>query len=252
MVDLGPTAALLLALAGFLAGAVNAVAGGGSLISFPALLAAGYPSVTANVTNQLAVLPGYLGGSVGYREELRGQGRRALELSATSAVGALLGAVLLIAIPAWVFERIVPFLILLSCVLLAVQPAISRRAGPARGGRGGGVRLHAMAFAGSTYGGYFGAGLGIMLLAVLALGVSDSLQRLNALKGLLSLVVGLVSVAFFALVTPIAWAPALVMAVTSYAGGQAGVVVARRLSASLLRAVILVFGVAVGVWLLLD
>jgi len=228
------------------------VAGGGSLISFPALLAAGYPSVTANVTNQVAVLPGYVGGSVGYREELRGQQGRALELSATCAVGALLGALLLVVIPESVFERIVPFLILFSCALLAVQPAVSRRAGPAGGGRGGGVRLHAMAFGGSVYGGYFGAGLGIMLLAVLALGLSDSLQRLNALKGLLSLVVTLVSVAFFALVVPIAWAPALVMAVTSYAGGQAGVVVARRLSAALLRAVILVFGVAVGVWLLLD
>jgi uncharacterized membrane protein YfcA len=250
MVDLGLGGLVLLAAAGFAAGAVNAVAGGGSLISFPALLAAGYPSVTANVTNQVAVLPGYVGGSVGYRDELRGQGRRALGLSATSVVGALIGAILLVAAPAAVFDRIVPYLVLFACALLAAQPAISHRVRPA-GGAHGGVRLHAMTLAGSIYGGYFGAGLGIMLLAVLAIGLGDSLQRLNALKGLLSLVVGAVAVAFFALVAPIAWVAGLVMAASSYAGGLAGVRVARRLSAPLLRAVVVAFGVLVGVGLLL-
>src|SRR5436190_18740396 len=122
-VHLGPARLALLAAAGFAAGAVNAVAGGGSLISFPALLAVGYGSVTANVTNAVAVLPGYLGGSIGYRDELAGQRARAVALSVTSAVGAVAGAALLIESPAHVFKEIVPFLILGSCALLAAQPA---------------------------------------------------------------------------------------------------------------------------------
>jgi len=252
MVDLGVGAVFLLVVAGFLAGAVNAVAGGGSLISFPALLAVGYPSITANVTNQVAVLPGYVGGSVAYREELQGQGSRTAALAATSAAGAVLGAVLLVVSPAEVFDRLVPFLILFSCLLLAAQPAISRRVRPAGGGgETRSVRLHVMQFAGSVYGGYFGAGLGIMLLAVLALGLADSLQRLNALKGLLSLIVGLASVAFFAVFASIAWSAALIMAVTSYGGGQVGVALARRLSAGVLRGLIVVFGIGVALWLFL-
>jgi uncharacterized membrane protein YfcA len=252
MVELGVGTVLLLVVAGFLAGAVNAVAGGGSLISFPALLAVGYPGITANVTNQVAVLPGYVGGSVAYREELRGQGSRTAALAATSVAGAVLGAILLVVSPAEVFDRIVPFLILFSCLLLAAQPAISRRVRPAGGGgETRSVRLHVMQFAGSVYGGYFGAGLGIMLLAVLALSLADTLQRLNALKGLLSLIVGVASVAFFAIFESIAWAPALIMAVTSYAGGQVGVALARRLSAGVLRGLIVVFGIGVALWLFL-
>jgi uncharacterized membrane protein YfcA len=251
-VDLSTAA--LLAVAGFAAGAVNAVAGGGSLISFPALLGAGYGSVTANVTNAVAVLPGYLGGSLAYREELRGQRARIVALSLTSAVGAVLGAVILIVSPAEVFEAIVPFLILGSCALLAAQPWLSKRLRPAAAGatEHRSVRLHAGIFAASIYGGYFGAGLGILLLAVLGLTLSDSLQRLNALKGLLSLVVGTAAVAYFALFGPVAWDAAAVMALASLAGGQAGVAVARRLDARVLRAVIVVFGIGVGVWLLVD
>src|SRR5207249_4815858 len=159
-VHLGPARAALLVAAGFAAGAVNAVAGGGSLISFPALLAAGYPSVTANVTNAVAVLPGYLGGSFAYRAELRGQGRRILALAATSAAGALLGAWLLVASPAHVFERVAPFLILLACGLLAAQPALSRLVRPpaAAACQHRAPGLHAGQFAAAVYGGYFGAG----------------------------------------------------------------------------------------------
>jgi len=251
MVDLGAGSVVLLVVAGFLAGAVNAVAGGGSLISFPALLAVGYPSVTANITNQVAVLPGYVGGSVAYREELRGQGPRVLALSVTSVVGAVVGAALLLVSPAALFDAIVPYLILLACAMLAAQPAISRRVSPPRGrGKTPSARLHLMQFAGSVYGGYFGAGLGIMLLAVLALSLADSLQRLNALKGLLSLVVGAAAVAFFALFQSVAWGPAAIMAVTTFGGGQVGVALARRLGATVLRSIIVAFGVAVALWLL--
>jgi uncharacterized protein len=248
MSELGLGELALLAGAGFLAGAVNAVAGGGSLISFPALLAVGYPSVTANVTNNVAVLPGYLGGSLGYRRELRGQRERVLALALTSAAGAACGAALLLLGSERLFERIVPFLILFSCALLAAQPLLSRRLRPPE--RENSVRLHAMEFAGAVYGGYFGAGLGIMLLAGLALSVDDDIQRLNALKGLLSLLIGAVAAVSFALFGPVVWEAAAVMAVASLVGGQAGVVVARRLPAAALRTVVVAFGVGVAVALL--
>jgi hypothetical protein len=246
--------AALLAGAGFAAGAVNAVAGGGSLISFPALLGAGYASVPANVTNAVAVLPGYLGGSLAYRRELAGQRRRIVALSITSAAGAVIGAVVLIASPAKVFEAIVPFLILASCGLLAAQPWLSKRLRPPAPAEHEhrSLRLHAGTFLASVYGGYFGAGLGILLLAVLGLTLDDKLQRLNALKGLLSLVIGLAAAAYFAFFGPVAWPAAAIMAAASLVGGQAGVGVARRLDARVLRGVIVAFGVAVAVWLLVS
>ena len=249
MVHLGAGELVLLGGAGLLAGGVNAVAGGGSLISFPALLAVGYPSVPANVTNNVALLPGYVGGTLAYREELSGQGRRARRLSATGAVGGLIGAILLDVSPPGVFEAIVPFLILLSCGLLVAQPAASRVV-ERHGHQGRPAMVHAGVFLSAVYGGYFGAGLGIMLLAVLALTIEDELQRLNALKGLLSFVIGAASVAFFVAFGPVRWSAAAIMAVASFAGGQAGVVVARRLPANVLRGLVVGFGVIVAVWLL--
>ena len=242
----------LLAVAGVAAGAVNAVAGGGSLISFPALLAAGMPSVTANVTNAVAVLPGYLGGTIGYRRELEGQRPRAVALAVTTAAGGVAGAALLIVTSEDLFEAIVPFLILAACALLAAQPWLSKRLAPpsADSKAHRSPRLHAAAFASAVYGGYFGAGLGIMLLAVLALALDDELQRLNALKGLLSFVIGAASVAFFVAFGPVRWGAAAIMAVASFAGGQAGVVVARRLPANVLRGLVIAFGVVVAVRLL--
>lgn len=251
---LAPADIVLLVVAGLAAGAVNAVAGGGSLISFPALLAAGLPSVAANVTNAVAVLPGYLGGTIAYRRELEGQRRRAIALGATSAVGAVLGAWLLIISPESLFEAIVPFLILAACGLLAAQPLLSRKLRPPsrEGGAPRSPRLHAAAFASAVYGGYFGAGVGIMLLAVLALTLDDELQRLNALKGLLSFVIGLASVAYFVAFGPVRWGAAAVMAVATFAGGHLGVAVARRLPATVLRGLVITFGVVVSVWLLVK
>ena len=241
----------LLAGAGFLAGAVNAVAGGGSLISFPALLAAGYGSVTANVTNAVSVLPGYVGGTWAYRRELAGQGGRARALGVTSAAGALAGALVLLTSPGAVFEALVPFLVLAACGLLALQPVVGRLVG---GGdrRERPVALHASTFAASVYGGYFGAGLGIALLALLGLALPDDLQRLNALKGLLSLVIGAVAAACFAVAGDVAWGAAALVGAASLPGGAAGVRVARVLPEGVLRGVIVVYGVAVAVWLLLD
>jgi uncharacterized protein len=265
---LDPAQIALLAGAGLLAGAVNAVAGGGSLISFPALLAVGYPALTANVTNAVALTPGYFGGTIGYRRELEGQRGRALALGAISAAGAVLGAFLLVVSSAELFERIVPFLIFLACGLLAAQTRLARlvrqvREGrPPAGGRADPERadpdphphtlpLFAAQFLAAVYGAYFGAGVGIMMLAILGIFLVDNLQRLNALKGLLSLLVNAIAAAYFVLLADVRWVAVAVMAVTSLLGGQLGVVLARRLNDQTLRWLVIAFGVAVGLRLLL-
>lgn len=241
--------AVLLGGAAFAAGGVNAVAGGGSLVSFPALLAVGYGSVAANVTNSIAMLPGYLGGSLAYRRELRGQRRRVLVLGTVSAVGSAGGAALLLTGSQATFRAVVPWLILFSCGLLVAQPALQRLAS-GRGHRARGTQ--AAVLAGAVYGGYFGAGLGIMLLAILGAALRDDLQRVNALKGLLSLIISVVAAVAFALFGPVAWLTAVGMGVASFAGGQAGVVLARRLSPAVLRTCVVVFGIGVAIRLLVE
>src|SRR5436190_22632257 len=231
------------------AGAVNAVAGGGSLISFPALVATGLPTLTANVTNQVAVLPGYLGGSLAYREELRGQRSRAVALGVTSAPGALLGAVLLVLSSKRLFAVVAPVLGLFAVALLAAQPWLARRFDPAKPHEPRPRGLHVANFFASVYGGYFGAGLGVMLLAVLAIALEDTLQRLYALKGLLSLAVAALSATYFALFGPVRWEEAAVMAVASFVGGRLGVGLARRISDRALRVGVVIVGTFVAVWL---
>jgi uncharacterized membrane protein YfcA len=261
---LDPAQIALLAAAGLVAGAVNAVAGGGSLISFPALLAVGYPALTANVTNSVALTPGYFGGTLGYRRELGGQRARVLALGATSAAGAVVGAFLLLVSSAELFERVVPFLIFLACGLLAAQTRLAAlvrerrevRAGGRPGGEEAGADHHtgplfAAQFLAAVYGAYFGAGVGIMMLAILGIFLADTLQRLNALKGLLSLLVNVVAAVAFALFAEVVWVAVAVMAVASLLGGQLGVVLARRLNDRALRWLVIAFGVAVGLRLLL-
>jgi uncharacterized protein len=262
---LEPAQIALLAGAGLLAGAVNAVAGGGSLLSFPALLAVGYPALTANVTNSVALTPGYFGGTLGYRRELEGQRRRILALGATSAVGAVLGAFLLVVSSAEFFERVVPFLIFLACALLAAQTRLARlvrrrREGVALAGDPPEADppeadphtapLFAAQFLAAIYGAYFGAGVGIMMLAILGIFLADNLQRLNALKGLLSLLINAIAAAYFILFADVRWVAVAIMAVTSLLGGQLGVVLARRLNDQALRWLVITFGVAVGLRLL--
>jgi uncharacterized membrane protein YfcA len=253
MPHLDAATAALLAGAALVAGAVNAVAGGGSLISFPALLWAGYPPVAANVTNAVALLPGYAGGTLGYRPELAGQAARAWRLVAVSSAGAVLGSLLLLAGPEALFARLVPWLILFSCAVLAAQPAIARWL-RARSGAGHGDAsplLLGAQLVGGVYGAYFGAGLGVLMLAVLGIFVEDGLQRLNALKGLLSLVINLVAAICFVVAGRVAWEAVAIMAVASLLGGRMGVTVARRLDDRLLRVLVVGFGVAVAIRLLL-
>jgi uncharacterized protein len=267
---LEPAQIALLAGAALAAGAVNAVAGGGSLLSFPALLAVGYPALTANVTNSVALTPGYFGGTLGYRRELQGQQARALALGATSAVGAVLGAWLLLISSAELFERIVPFLIFLACGLLAAQPRLARLVRERREHRDdrppAGVNpvadhpgadrhtlpLFCAQFLAAAYGAYFGAGVGIMMLAILGIFLADNLQRLNALKGLLSLLINLIAAVSFVIFAEISWVAVAVMAAAALLGGQLGVVLARRLNDRALRWLVIAFGVAVGVRLLVG
>jgi uncharacterized membrane protein YfcA len=243
----------LLAAAAFAAGAVNAVAGGGSLISFPALVAVGVPTLAANVTNQIALLPGYVGGSLAYREELQGQRRRVVALAATSSVGAVVGALLLVISSQHLFAVLAPVLVLVAVALLAAQPTLARmaaaRATDSHEREQPRGSVHVANILASIYGGYFGAGLGIMLLAILAIGLQDTLQRLNALKGLLSLTVGVVASVFFALFGPVHWDAAAVMLVASFLGGHTGVGVARRISDRALRIGVIVIGTGVAIWL---
>lgn len=242
----------LIAAAGFIAGAINAVAGGGSLVSFPALLAVGYPPITANVTNNIAVLPGYLGGSFAYRRELKGQHTRMRTLGVVSALGAVTGSLLLINSSDEFFSRVVPFLILLSCILLAAQPRLAKILRDAN--HGGPTNrssswLLPLQFITAVYGGYFGAGLGIMMLAVLGIYLEDNLQNVNALKGVLSMFIGLVSATTFALLGPVIWSAVAIMGMTSLVGGQVGVSLARRMSATALRSVVIIFGIVVAAYL---
>jgi uncharacterized membrane protein YfcA len=245
-----------LSLAAFVAGAINAVAGGGSLISFPALIAAGYVAKTANVTNTVALWPGYAGGSFGYRQELSRQRRRVLLLLPAAAAGALVGSVVLLATPTSAFDAIVPFLILFACALLAVQEPLGRFAMTHRlGARRDDhvpLLLHAAVFTLAIYGGYFGAGLGIIMLAVLSILMPDDIQHSNALKGMLSLVINGVAVIYFVFFGPVRWLAAMIMAFGAVMGGYLGVGLARRLGRTWLKLAVIAYGVVVAAVLLTN
>ena len=244
------------------AGTINALAGGGTLVSFPTLVGLGIPAVTANVTNTVALLPGYLAGTWAQRDDLRPQLGRARALAAVAVAGGLGGSVLLVSIPGHAFRVAVPYLIVASCALLLAQDRLRELVRPA----GDGKPLVAAAPAGETpdprqrqpvllvtvfaaavYGGFFGAGLGIMLLAVLGLFTVDSLVQVNALKQVLQFVVNLVAAAFFVFSGHVRWQLVPVMAAASVIGGTAGGRLVQVIDAVLLRRVVVVAGVAVAV-----
>jgi uncharacterized membrane protein YfcA len=239
---------LFLMVAGLLAGAVNALAGGGTLISFPALVAFGYPSLTASVTNAVALWPGYLGGVLGYRAELRGQRRGAAMLSATAVLGAGVGSALLLLTPGRLFESIVPWLVAFASLALLAQPWLRRRFG----GDGRPSKLvYAGVFLGGCYGAYFNGGMGVLLLTVLGMFLHEGLHRVNAVRAVLALVISTVSVVAFSLFGAVQWQAVAVIAPASLAGGLLGTRVARRMSAKVLRGVVVAFGLGVAVALAL-
>jgi uncharacterized membrane protein YfcA len=243
---------LLLVGAGLSAGAVNAVAGGGSLITFPALLATGLPPIVANVSNSLAVSPGYLASVAGSRRDIEGQEKRAAKLIPVAVIGALAGSGLLLVTPARAFELIVPFLVLTATALLAFQPWIQRRIGHPheRSPRSRDVTMQALTGVGAIYGGYFGGALGVILVAVLALVLDERLQRISALKNVLSAAVGVTTVVVFALLGPVSWLSVAVLAPATVTGGYTGAQLVRRMPARILRGVIVTFGTAIGIVLL--
>ncbi|MFU8873053.1 sulfite exporter TauE/SafE family protein [Micromonospora sp. SL4-19] len=243
-------AALLLA-AGLAAGMVNAAAGGGSLITFPALIAIGLPPVPANVTNSVSVFPGYVAAVAGSRMDLP-RGRKLWSLLPTAIVGAIVGCLLLLSTPARAFEVVVPFLVLGATAVLAFQDPLRRLVGhPAHlSPRRRTVTVQAMVGLGSVYGGYFGAALGVMLVAGLALVLDTTLARVSAIKNLLSAVVGLTTLVVFALFGPVDWAAAAVVAPATVIGGYVGARLVRRLPSVVLKTVIVLFGTVIGLYLL--
>lgn len=252
---MNPFDVALVAASGVAAGGINAVAGGGTLVAFPALLATGMSARTANIVSTIGLVPGYAGGSVAYRRELEGQGSRVRALTIVSALGGIAGAVILVATPARSFRVVVPFLILVSCVLLGFQSRIGTlvaRRTPSTPDREITWGVQAGVFVGAVYGAYFGAGLGVLLLALLGILLADELQRLNALKGLLSFLINAVSVVVFVVAGHVAWWYTAILAVTAWVGGHTGVRVARRLSPTVLRGAVMVFGTSVAIALLVS
>jgi uncharacterized protein len=252
VIDASPGSLAFLLVAGLVAGAVNAAAGGGSLLVFPSLLAVGLPPLAANVTNSIAQWPGYAGIVAGTGRELRGQGRRILLTSAVSVVGAAVGCTLLLVLPSSVFDAVVPALVLLASGVFALQPLIRRWTAPTPGMPDRLPTLLPTVFLAAVYGGYFGGALGVILIATLSLFAHDTLVRLNALKGLLSLVVATVTVVYFAIGAPVDWPAVAVLAPTTLVGGYLGARVARRSPEGVLRAAVVLLGMTVGVYLLLT
>ncbi|MDQ4118944.1 MAG: sulfite exporter TauE/SafE family protein [Actinomycetota bacterium] len=245
-----PGALAFLLVAGLFAGAVNAVAGGGSLLVFPALLAVGFGPLAANVTNSVAQWPGYVGQVVGNRGELPGQGRRILLTSIVAVLGAGTGAGLLLVLPDRVFDAVVPVLVILASVAMAIGPWLKRTIGnPENAERDRTVPLLVAMFLAAVYGGYFGGALGVILVSTLSLFAHDELRRLNALKGVLSVVVASVTVIVFAISAPVDWLAVALLAPTTLVGGVLGAQVARRMPESVLRWAVVLLGLAVGVYL---
>ncbi|MBV9804554.1 MAG: sulfite exporter TauE/SafE family protein [Solirubrobacterales bacterium] len=234
--------------AGIVAGTINTVVGSGTLFTFPVLLAFGYAPVTANVSNTVGLVPGSVSGAIGYREELRGQGRRALPLCTASLFGGIVGAILLLSLPPSAFKTIVPGFIAVALVMIVLQPRLSRALAKRRGGtrrreRAGPIGT-AATFGSGIYGGYFGAAQGILLLSILGLSLEgEELQRINALKVVLAGLVNLVAGVVFVFSAHVAWLAALLIAIGSTIGGVLGSRYGRRLPPSALRALIVAVGI---------
>jgi uncharacterized membrane protein YfcA len=240
-----PLDLVALAVAGLAAGAINTVAGAGSLLTFPVLIAVGVPPLAANVTNDIGVIPGNVSGAVGFRRELVGQRPRLVQLLPIAAVASLVGAVLLLSFPAHTFEVVAPFLLLLASAVTAAQPALARWVQRSTRPRHHPLRLVIGAIA--VYGGYFGTGIGVLFFAALGVFIDDVATRLNATKQLLQLVTNGVAGILFAFVAPVHWAAAIVLAVSSGLGGPIGARLSRRISEQALRAVICTVGVVAAI-----
>lgn len=241
------------ALAAVGAGVVNAIAGGGTLISFPALTGVGVPAVAANVTNTVALTPGYLGATLAQWKDLSDQGTRLRRLMAAGVVGGFIGALLLVSTPEKLFRELVPYLILLASALLAVQDRVRQWVTARRDGAGGAAEgwVAAPVLAAAIYGGYFGAGLSVIILAVLGLALDDTLTRLNGLKQAIAFATNVTAALFFLFSGQVVWSAAAVMAVGALLGGVLGGRLAGRIRPKTLRLVVVTIGVIVALIYLL-
>ncbi|WP_183095204.1 sulfite exporter TauE/SafE family protein [Nocardioides stalactiti] len=256
--------AVAVLLAGVGAGAINAVVGSGTIITFSTLVAIGVPPVVANISNSLGVVPGSVTGAWGYRRELEGQRARILRLLVASFLGGITGAALLILLPPGAFEAIVPALILLGVVLVIVGPRLSEAVAKRAEERGEETRRDApwiwpAVFAGGIYGGYFGAAQGVILMALLGIGVPETLQRLNGVKNVLVATANLVAGVVFVVVSWVGWSDArvdwlivLLIGVGAFAGGFIGASVGRRLPPTVLRTFIVVVGLSAATLMILT
>lgn len=238
--------AILVLVAGFGAGTINAVIGSGTLITFPVLLAVGYPPIVANVSNNIGLVPGAASSAFGYRDELRGSRRRLLRYAPATIAGSITGSTLLLSLPENSFKRIVPVLIVISLILIVFQPRISRWATARREAARphGGRFLLGGIFGTGIYGGYFGAGQGILLFGMLAISLPDDLRELNAVRAVLAGIANGVAAVIFIAVADVAYLPVLLIAVGSTAGGLLGAGIGKRLPDPVLRGVIVVVGIA--------
>jgi hypothetical protein len=260
--------ALAIFAAGLAAGTINTVVGSGTLITFPTLLAFGYPPVLANVSNNVGLVPGVASGVHGYRAELAGQRRRVIRLGSASLLGGLVGAVLLLVLPADAFKAIVPVLIAIALLMVVFQPRLSKFVAARQRARGGqpaeeatagldapplqlgGPALWTLVFLSGVYGGYFGAAQGVLLLGFMGVAFTDSLQRINAVKNVLAGLVNGIAALVFIIATHVDWGVAGLIACGSILGGQLGARVGRKLPPWGLRLLIICVGVVALVKLL--
>jgi uncharacterized membrane protein YfcA len=241
----GAAEALVIFAAAVAAGGINAVVGSGSLITFPTLLAFGFPAVVANVSNNVGLVSGNVSGAVGYRRELAGQRRLLLRLSVFSAAGSLAGAALLLSLPAAAFTLIVPALILIACVLVIIQPRLNAWMSARRGGRDAAGRpvLAGGVLVAGAYGGYFGAAQGVLVIGLLGSFLDDDVQRVNGAKNVLVTIVNATAALVFILFAQVNWIVVLLIAVGSTAGGLLGARLGRRLPPLMLRILVVAIGV---------
>ena len=244
---------LVILAAGVAAGAINSIAGGGTLISFPALMWIGRDPIVANATNAVALWPGSLSAAYGYRRELSTIRRWLLVLIVPSLIGGAFGSWLLLRTPSSTFEKLVPFLILGATILLALQEIITRHLpAPTRHTRGHMAGIFVFQLLVATYGGYFGAGMGILMLAALGLlGLTD-LHQMNGLKNVLAVAINGIAAIYFSLANAVAWNDVLVMTTGSIVGGYVGARVARRLGRRFVRAAVVVIGLFMTIVLFLE
>ena len=236
---------VLLFIAGFVSGAANAVAGGGTFLTFGAMTLVGLPPIVANATSSVTQLPGYITSTLAYWTDIRHFWRGALLLCLISALGALAGSLILLALSNPSFRALVPWLLIAATALFAAGPWLKPAAGPEHRASVGSLMGSLAQFATAVYGGFFGAGMGVMMLATLGLTQAGDYHRLNALKNMLSIVIAVVAILVFVSGGVVAWPQAIVMIPGVALGGYAGVWIAKRVPQGLVRG----FVVAVGLFL---